>query len=130
MDVFDERVLRAVREGRSKDFHQILDEGGFSHNTLRRHLNALVTNGVITREKMPGEGRGRPTLRYSLPPGGSKLTADTLTGLDERVSLPFHELHRLYRFQRGGRCRRIKGRCEAQNCPQIPKTEERPFYTK
>jgi predicted transcriptional regulator len=120
MDFFDEQVVRALREGRSKDFHQILDEVGFSHNTLQRHLNALVTKGVIAREKMLGEGRGRPTFRYSLPQGESRLTAATLTGLDEMVALPFHELNRLCRFQKGGRCRRIKGRCEPQNCPQIP----------
>jgi predicted transcriptional regulator len=123
MDFFDERVLRALGDGRSKDFHQILDEVGFSHNTLRRHLYTLVTKGVITRKKMLGEGRGRPMFRYSLPLGETRLTSDVLTGLDEMVALPFHELKRLCRFQRGGRCRRSKGQCEPQKCPQIQKAE-------
>jgi DNA-binding HxlR family transcriptional regulator len=122
MDFFDERVRRALRDGRSKAFHQILNDVRSSHNTLRCHLNAFVTKGVITREQMLDEGRGRPTFRYSLPPGGSRLTADALTGLDEMVTLPFHELNRLCRFQRGGRCRRSKGRCEPQKCPQIQKS--------
>ena len=123
MDFFDERVLRALRDGRSKEFHQILDEVGFSHNTLRRHLNARVTKGVIPRDKRPSEGRGRPTFRYSLPPWGSRLTADPRTGLDAMVPLPVPELKHRCRFQRSGRCQRITGRCEPQKYPQIPKTE-------
>ncbi len=37
---------------------------------------------------MLGEDRGRPTFRSSLPLGGLRLTADSLTDLDEMFALP------------------------------------------
>ena len=52
MDPFDERILRVLREGRSRDFHQLLEEMDFSHNILRLHLNALVDRGLIIKEKI------------------------------------------------------------------------------
>jgi len=119
MDPFDEHIMRVIKDGRPRDFHQLLEEVGFSHNTLRLHLNTLVEKGRITREKMPAEGPGRPKFVYSKPPRSRHQASSTLSDSAEVVTLTFKGLRRLCRFQRGGRCREIKDRCEAQNCPQI-----------
>jgi DNA-binding Lrp family transcriptional regulator len=47
MDPFDEDILRTLRGRAPMDFQQILDEVGFSHNTLRLHLNNLTERGLI-----------------------------------------------------------------------------------
>jgi len=123
MDPLDDQILRAMRDGRPRDFHQILELAGFSHNTLRLHLNNLVERGLITRDKMPVNGRGRPRFVYSTPRVLGRQALTTLSGSSEMVALPFGGLKRLCRFQRGGRCRKIKELCEALNCPQILKRE-------
>jgi hypothetical protein len=37
----------------------------------------------------------------------------------EVVSITFSRLRHLCRFEKGGYCKKIKKRCEAQSCPQI-----------
>jgi hypothetical protein len=39
----------------------------------------------------------------------------------EFVSLPFSKLKHFCRFNKGGCCKKIRGFCEAQKCPEIPK---------
>ena len=123
MDPFDESILRTLRGREPMDFQQILDEVGFSHNTLRLHLNNLVERGLIIRDKIPVEGPGRPKFMYSKPPRPRRQASGTLSYPAEVVTLTFKRLKRLCRLQRGGRCRETKDRCEAQNCPQIQKNE-------
>ena len=123
MDPFDERVVSVLKDGRPRDFHRLLEEVGFSHNTLRLHLNSLVEKGLAVREKMPVEGRGRPRFIYSMPHEGSRLASSTIAGSAEMVTLTFKGLRRLCRFQRGGRCRETKDQCEPIKCPQIMKKE-------
>lgn len=64
--------MRTLRGREPMDFPQILDEVGFSHNTLRLHLNNLVERGLIIREKMPMEGPGRPKFTYFTPHGSRR----------------------------------------------------------
>ena len=123
MDSFDEHVMRVLKDGRPRDFHQLLEEVGFSHNTLRLHLNTLVEKGRITRETMPAAGPGRPKFIYSKPSRPRRQASSPLSDPAEVVTLTFKGLKRLCRFQRGGRCRELKDRCEAQKCPKIRKNE-------
>ena len=123
MDPFEERILGVLKDGRPRDFHQLLEEKGFSHNTLMLHLNTMADQGSIIREKTPMKGPGRPKFTYSMPRGLGCLASSIPSGSAELVTLTFKGLMRLCRFQRGGRCRKIKGLCEAQNCPQIQKNE-------
>jgi len=124
MDFFGEGILNVLRDGKPRDFHQLLREVNFSHNTLRLHLTRLVDQGLILREKTPSKGRGRPGLTYSLPPKlhrqASRLLSDPL---GEVVALPFQKLKQLCRFEKGGYCKKAKRRCEAKNCPQILRKE-------
>ena len=41
-------------------------EAGFSHNTLRLHLNVLVDWVSIIRERMPVKWREKPKCTYSI----------------------------------------------------------------
>jgi predicted ArsR family transcriptional regulator len=38
---------------------------GVHQNTAREHLDALVARGLVTRERAPATGRGRPAWRYA-----------------------------------------------------------------
>jgi DNA-binding Lrp family transcriptional regulator len=123
MDPFDERILEVLKNGKPRAFHQVLKEVDFSHNTLRLHLNALVEKGLIIREKTRLKGVGRPNYTYSISHGHRTQAFSTVLTSSEIVTLSFKGLRRLCRFQRGGKCREIKGSCEARNCPQILKKE-------
>lgn len=68
MDLFDERVLTVLGDGKPRGFYQLLGEVGFSHNILRLHLERLVGRGLVMKQKMPKKGLGRPRFTYSLPP--------------------------------------------------------------
>lgn len=79
--------------------------------------------GPDRREKMPAEGPGRPKFIYSKPPRLRRQASITLSDSTEVVVLTFESLKRLCRFRRGGICRRMRDRCEAENYPQIMKIE-------
>jgi predicted ArsR family transcriptional regulator len=120
MGFFDRCILTVLGDGKTRDFHQLLERVNFSYNTLRLHLRRLVDQGLVLKEKTPSKGRGRPKFTYSLPPKFhhqvSKFFSDPLS---EIVTLPFQKLRHLCRFEKGGYCKKIKKRCEAQSCPQI-----------
>ena len=122
MDPFDEHILSVLRDGRPREFCQLLMEVGFSHNTLRLHLNVLVDQGLVIKEKMPVKRLGRPKIMYSMPPGLRRQASSILSNpFTEVVTLTFKRLRHLCRFEKGGRCKKTRGLCEAQNCPQIIK---------
>ena len=75
MDFFDERVLAALKDGKSKDFAALLGEVGFSHNTLQQHLNRLTVKGLVVREKAAGYNFGRPKFTYHVPSKATKQVA-------------------------------------------------------
>lgn len=124
MDLFDECILNVLRDGKPRDFHQLLEEVDFSHNTLRLHLRRLMNQGLIAKEKIRSKGRGMPKFTYSLPPKlhrqASRLLSDPL---GEVVTLSFRKLRHLCRYEKGGYCKKIRGNCAPQNCPQILKGE-------
>ncbi len=43
---------------------EVAREFGQHPNTVREHLDALVEGDLLTRERIPGPGRGRPAWRY------------------------------------------------------------------
>lgn len=123
MDPFDEQILTVLMDGRPRNFLQLLGEIGFSHNTLRLHLNTLVEAGLITREKMPVKGPGRPKFTYFIPQGIGRHHHMPLWGSTQMVNLPFVRLKFLCYLQKDGRCSEIKDLCNARNCPQILRRE-------
>jgi len=124
MDFFGEGILNVLRDGEPRGFQQLLNEVDFFHNNLRLHLCRLVDQGLILKKKTPSKGLGRPRLTYSLPPKLHRQASRLLLGpFDEIVVLPFQKFKHLCRFEKGGYYKRIRTRCNAQNCPQIPKGE-------
>jgi len=122
MDLFDERVLAVLKDGKPRVFTQLLSEVGFSHNTLRLHLERLVAQSVVVKEKTLSNRLGRPKFTYLIAPRVRQQVSIALSDpFMEIVSLPFSRIKHLCRFEKGGYCKEIKNRCEAQNCPQIPK---------
>ena len=122
MDFYDRRILAVLRDGKPRNFQQILSKVEFSYNTLRLHLAQLVEHGLVVRRKRPKQSPGRPRFAYALPKGvdGRAVSAlvDPYKGL---VVLSFDTLRRICRHEKGGYCKEIRGRCAPQNCPQIIK---------
>jgi len=124
MDSFDRRILAVLKDGKPREFQQLLREVRFSHNTLRRHLARLERQGLIVRDESLKKGPGRPKLVFSLPPRLRRHITLTLTKpYAAIVSLTFQKLRHLCRFEKGGYCKKARRRCESQNCPQILKEE-------
>jgi predicted transcriptional regulator len=122
MDVFDERVLSVLKHGKPRFFTHLLSEVGFSHNTLKLHLDRLIAGGLVVKEKTRSDGLGRPKFAYLVPLNVRKQVSAALSDpLIEIVSLPFSRLKHLCRFEKGGYCKQARKGCEAQNCPQIKK---------
>jgi DNA-binding MarR family transcriptional regulator len=121
MDEIDEDVLTALIDGKPHTFQQILQKISFTHNTLRLHLDRLVDQKLVTREKAKRTGRGRPIYLYSLGSGGRKAALMLRSGVEGVVSLPFVGLAQVCRFEKGGFCKKVRMGCEARNCPQISK---------
>jgi len=97
---------------------------GFSHNTLRLHLESLLDGGLVLKEKMPRRGHGRPMFTYALSPSLKRQIIRMLSEpYIEFVSLPFRKLRHLCRFEKGGYCKKNKGRMRSQKCPEIPKEQ-------
>ena len=122
MDFYDRRILAVLRDGKPRNFQQILSEVEFSYNTLRLHLAQLVEHGLVVRRKRPKQSPGRPRFAYALPEGvdGRAVSAlvDPYKGL---VVLSFDRLRRICRHGKGGYCKEIRGRCAPHNCPHIIK---------
>ena len=121
MDEFDEETLEALRDRKPHTFQQILEKVNFSHNTLRLHLDKLVDQRLITREKATRETRGRPTYVYSVSSAGRRASMMLRSGVDEVVVLPFSGLSQVCRFEKGGFCKKMRVDCEARICPLIGK---------
>ena len=122
MDLFDERVLAALKDGKPRSFTVLLGEVGFSHNTLQQHLERLRAKGLIVREKATANSFGRPVFAYHVPSGTAKQVSFALQDPHvELVALPFSRLRHVCRFEKGGRCKETKRECAAQICPQIRK---------
>jgi len=122
MDFFDKRVLAALKDGKPRSFKALLSEVGFSHNTLQQHLQRLMAQGLIVREKATANSFGRPKFTYHVPSRTTKQVTVALQNPNvELVTLPFSRLKHVCKFEKGGYCKETKRGCTPQNCPQIRK---------
>jgi len=119
MDSFDKRILSVLRDGRPRDFRQLLRDAGFSHNTLRTHLASLERQGFIVKDKKPIKRRGRPVFLYSLPPKISHKIALTIKEPQTTiVSLTFQGLKHLCKFEKGGYCKKSSANAKPKTAPK------------
>jgi DNA-binding Lrp family transcriptional regulator len=124
MDSFDRQILTVLKDGKPRDFQQLLREAGFSHNTLKLRVVGLERQGFILKAKKRRESPGRPGFTYSLPPDIKHRVSLTLTDpYTVIVSLTFQKLRHLCRYEKGGYCKKIRNKCAPQNCPQTLKNE-------
>ena len=122
MDFFDECIFEVLKDGRPRNFRQILQKVDFSHNTLRLHLDRLVDQGLIIKEKSPSNGLGRPKFIYSIPSKISHQVSRLLSeDYAEIVHLTFNRHKSICKYEKGGYYKQINSQCETQNCPQILK---------
>jgi predicted ArsR family transcriptional regulator len=122
MGFFDERVLATLKDGKPRSFTTLLGEVGFSHNTLRHHLERLAAQGFVVKEKVASNRFGRPRLAYHVPSRTTKqVTAALQDPYVELVALPFSRLKHVCRFEKGGYCKETKKNCAPQNCLQTRK---------
>jgi DNA-binding Lrp family transcriptional regulator len=119
MDPFNTAILNHLREGKPREFKQILAAVKFSHNTLRNHLDSHVDQNLILKEKQPVKGRGRPKFTYSLPVGVGRVPSMLPNPSTGVVSLSFSKLSQICRFEKGEFCKKVRGPCTARVCPQI-----------
>ena len=124
MDLFDERVLAVLSDGKPRFFAQLLDEVGFGRNTLKVRLKRLTAQSLVVKEKTLSNGRGRPKYTYYISPRARRQVSAALSDSSITiVTLPFSRLRHLCRFEKGGYCKQIRNKCDAGSCPQIPKNK-------
>ena len=124
MDLFDERVLAMLSDGRPRVFAQLLGEVGFSRNTLKLHIKRLIAQSLVMKEKQLSNERGRPKYAYFLSPRVKQQVSAALSDSSITiVTLPFSRLRHLCRFEKGGYCKQARKNCNAGDCPQIPKSK-------
>jgi predicted ArsR family transcriptional regulator len=122
LDFFDERILAAIKVGKPKSFTELLNEVGFSHNTLQQHLEQLTARGLVVREKSAVKSFGRPRFTYHIPLRASKTVSAALENPNiELVTISFNRLRHVCRFEKGSYCKEARKSCVPQICPQIRK---------
>lgn len=122
MDLFDQRILSALKDGKPKSFTELQNQVGFSHNTLQQHLKQLLEKSLVLKEKDHAKRFGRPKFAYHVP---SKTVKQVVVALEdpfvELVTMPFRCVKHVCRFEKGGWCKVKKRSCSPQICPQIRK---------
>ncbi|MBL7078806.1 helix-turn-helix domain-containing protein [Candidatus Bathyarchaeota archaeon] len=121
MDFYDRGILTILRDGKPRTFQQILSEAGFSHNTLRKHLDELVYQGLVTRLKRSRKGPGRPLLTYRIQREAERAVSAVLDPSMGLVVVSFEALSRFCKREEGGFCKEIKDHCTPVSCPQFIK---------
>jgi len=121
MDLFDERILSVLSDGKPKFFAQLLGEVGFGRNTVKLHLKRLVAQSLVVKKKTLSNGRGRPKYTYYVSPIARRQVSAALSDPSITiVALPFSRLRHVCRFEKGGSCKETKKNC-ASNLPPNPK---------
>ena len=121
MDFYDKGIMTILRDGKPRSFQQILSEVGFSHNTLRQHLDKLVDQGLVERLKVPQKGPGRPLFGYRLSTGSEKAVSAFLNPSLGLVAVSFDGLRRFCRREKDGFYKEISGQCTPFSCPLVEK---------
>jgi len=122
MGFFGERILDALKDGKSRGFTALLGEVGFTHNTLQKHLQRLTVRGFVVKEKVSSNTLGRPRFIYRVPSAAAKQVKAALENPYKAfVTLQFSRLRHVCRFEKGGYCKETRKNCAPQICPQTKK---------
>ena len=120
MGSFDQLILESLKDGSKRSFREILAKGDMSHNTLKRYLQRLMTEGLVSRTENVKNRRGRPEYSYYLTPRLKQRVNLRITEpYTSLVTLTFTRLKQICRHSKGGFCKARKGNCAPHLCPQI-----------
>jgi len=99
LDVFDGRIVDVLRaEGRPMTLAELVKAAGFARSTVIIHLERLMSNGLVLREKKPGGARGRPKFIYRL----IKTPESKAAFQPSIVPIEFSSLRKACRYEKGG----------------------------
>jgi len=96
---------------------ELIKAAGFARSTVIIHLERLMFEGLILREKKPVGGRGRPKFLYHL----IKTPKSKAAFQPSIVPIEFSNLRKACRYEKGGYCKLVKDTCSAQNCKLVTK---------
>jgi predicted ArsR family transcriptional regulator len=117
LDVFDLKVVDVLKvRGAPATLDELVRDTGFACSTVIIHLERLMSEGLVSREKKPREGRGRPKFHYRLVNEASKPSVQPSI-----VLLEFSKLRKICKYEKGGYCKLAKNTCTDQNCRLIIK---------
>ncbi|HEY6795849.1 MAG TPA: hypothetical protein VI248_14310 [Kineosporiaceae bacterium] len=68
------QVLQVLRRTGPHTIAALADATGLHVNTVREHVEGLWAARLLTRERVPASGRGRPAWRYSARPPDESLS--------------------------------------------------------
>ena len=89
---------------------QLVERSDLARQTVHNHLRHLVEIGILSHEAVKS-GRGRPTILYRR----SRQPVEAGEGVD-LVALTFQKLRHACRFEKGGWCKEVRGKCAPERC--------------
>jgi len=93
--------LRA--KGRPLTLAELVKAAGFARSTVIIHLERLMSNGLVLREKKPGWAHGRPKFIYRLI-----KTPESKVAFQPSINaMEFSNLRKACRYEKGGYCKFI-----------------------
>ncbi|MEM2922481.1 MAG: hypothetical protein QXF26_09230 [Candidatus Bathyarchaeia archaeon] len=114
LDAFDRRIIGVLGgKGRPVALAELVRDAGFARSTMIIHLGRLEAEGLLSKEKKPNKGRGRPKFLYHLV-GNTELRP---TSSSHIIALEFTKLRKACKYEKGGYCKTTKGACSTINCP-------------
>jgi len=110
MDWACRHLVGLFDEEKRLSLSQLVERSGLARQTVHNHLRHLAESGILSQEALK-RGRGRPTILYSM----SRKPVE-IEGADI-VSLAFQKLKHACRFEKGGWCKELRGKCDPEKCP-------------
>jgi len=118
LDVFDRKIVDVLRVGgASATLYELVRDTGFARSTVITHLERLMSEGLVLREKKPCVGQGRPKFLYRLV----DFQASKPSIQPSIVLIEFSKLKKVCKYEKGGYCKIAKSACTNQNCRLIIK---------
>jgi predicted ArsR family transcriptional regulator len=120
MGSFDQLILESLKDGSKRSFREILAKGDMSHNTLKRYLQRLMTEGLVSRTENVKNRRGRPEYNYYLTPRLKQRVNLRITEpYTSLVTLTFTKLKQICKHHKSGFCQTKRSNCSSYLCPHI-----------
>jgi predicted transcriptional regulator len=117
LDVFDRKIVDVLRvRNEPVALDDLVRDTGFARSTVIFHIERLISEGLVLREKKLREGRGRPKFLYRLVNEASKPSIQPSI-----VLRGFSKLRKICKYEKGGYCKLAKNTCTNQNYRLIMK---------